>query len=62
MTPEARQAMIHAMVDRLAAQLEANPNDEEGWRRLARAYTVLGDTDKAQAAAERAAALAKPQK
>jgi cytochrome c-type biogenesis protein CcmH len=62
MTPEARQAMIHAMVDRLAAQLEANPNDEEGWRRLARAYTVLGDTDKAQAAAERAAALAKPPK
>jgi cytochrome c-type biogenesis protein CcmH len=62
MTPEARQAMIHAMVDRLAAQLEANPNDEEGWLRLARAYAVLGDADKARAAAERAAALAKPQK
>jgi cytochrome c-type biogenesis protein CcmH len=59
MTPEQRQAMIRAMVERLAARLEANPNDEEGWQRLARAYTVLGDAKKAQEAAARAAALAK---
>lgn len=59
MTPEARQAMIRAMVEQLAARLEANPNDEEGWQRLARAYTVLGDAEKAKEAAARAAALAK---
>jgi cytochrome c-type biogenesis protein CcmH len=58
MTPEQRQAMIRAMVERLAARLEANPDDEEGWQRLARAYTVLGDDEKAAEAAARAAALA----
>jgi cytochrome c-type biogenesis protein CcmH len=55
MSPEARQAMIRGMVDRLAARLEQNPNDKEGWVRLARAYDVLGETDKAAAARARAA-------
>ena len=58
-TPEERQAMIRSMVERLAARLEANPDDVEGWQRLARAYGVLGETQKAAAAASRAAALAK---
>jgi len=56
MSPEQRQAMIRGMVGRLAARLEQNPNDKEGWARLAHAYDVLGETDKAQAARARAAA------
>src|SRR5437868_11742610 len=60
MSPAERQAMIRGMVDRLAARLDANPDDAEGWQRLARAYAVLGETEKAEAAAARAAALAKP--
>jgi cytochrome c-type biogenesis protein CcmH len=56
MSPEERATMIRGMVDRLAARLEQNPNDKEGWTRLARAYDVLGETEKAQAARARAAA------
>ncbi len=55
MSPQERQAMIHGMVGRLAARLEQNPNDKEGWTRLAHAYDVLGETDKAEAARARAA-------
>jgi cytochrome c-type biogenesis protein CcmH len=57
MSPEQRQSMVRGMVDRLATRLEQNPNDEEGWARLAHAYDVLGETDKAQAARARAAAV-----
>ena len=57
MSPEERQAMIRGMVERLAARLGQNPNDKEGWVRLAHAYDVLGETDKAAAARARAAAL-----
>ena len=56
MSPEERMAMIRGMVERLAARLEQNPGDKEGWMRLARAYEVLGEADKAQAAHARAAA------
>jgi cytochrome c-type biogenesis protein CcmH len=42
-----RQAMIHAMVDRLAGELKANPHDSGGWVRLMRARMVLGETGKA---------------
>ncbi|MGB9646917.1 MAG: c-type cytochrome biogenesis protein CcmI, partial [Stellaceae bacterium] len=55
MSPEERQAMIRSMVDRLAARLEQNPNDKDGWNRLAHAYDVLGETEKAKAARTRAA-------
>jgi cytochrome c-type biogenesis protein CcmH len=41
---------IGAMVAGLAARLHQTPNDSEGWQRLIRAYAVLGDTPKAQAA------------
>ena len=34
--------MIDAMVAKLSARLQSEPNDVNGWRRLARAYTVLG--------------------
>ena len=43
-----------AMVAQLASRLEANPNDLEGWLRLIRAYTVLGDKEKAGAALAKA--------
>lgn len=39
---EERQAMIAAMVAGLAARLEAEPGDAEGWRMLARSQLVLG--------------------
>jgi cytochrome c-type biogenesis protein CcmH len=55
MSPEERQAMIRGMVDRLAARLEQNPDDKEGWSRLAHAYDVLGEPEKAASARTRAA-------
>ena len=39
-----------AMVAMLAARLKADPNDALGWVRLMRAYTVLGETQKARQA------------
>ena len=58
MTPDERMAMIRAMVEGLAARLEEDPDDLEGWRRLARSYAVLGEPAKAADALRRAAALA----
>jgi cytochrome c-type biogenesis protein CcmH len=55
MSPQEQAEMIHAMVDKLAAKLEANPDDADGWRKLARAYQVLGENDKAKTALDRAA-------
>jgi cytochrome c-type biogenesis protein CcmH len=55
MTPEQQQTMIRTMVASLAAKLEANPDNPAGWRQLSRAYSVLGETEKAEAALERAA-------
>ena len=42
--------MIRSMVDGLEQKLAANPDNLDGWLRLIRARTVLGDTDKAKAA------------
>jgi cytochrome c-type biogenesis protein CcmH len=56
MSPEEQNEMIEGMVSKLAAKLEANPDDADGWRRLARAYQVLGQNDKAKTALDRAAA------
>jgi cytochrome c-type biogenesis protein CcmH len=39
-----------AMVAGLAARLAQNPDDPAGWQRLIKAYTVLGETDKAKEA------------
>lgn len=55
--PEQRAAMIEGMVARLAERLKQMPDDAEGWLRLARAYRVMGRTQDARAALERAAAL-----
>ncbi len=53
-----RQAMIRTMVQRLADRLKQNPGDLAGWRRLTRAYEVLGEAEKARDAKARADALA----
>jgi cytochrome c-type biogenesis protein CcmH len=39
-----------SMVAQLAGELKADPHDAPGWRRLMRAYTVLGQPDQAKAA------------
>ena len=51
-----RTAMIEDMVTGLAARLETQSDDAEGWLRLVRSYTVLGRTDEAQKALTRAKA------
>lgn len=48
------EAAIRAMVDGLAARLDANPDDPEGWVRLVRAWSVLGETGRRDAALARA--------
>ncbi|WP_454915701.1 c-type cytochrome biogenesis protein CcmI [Xanthobacter sediminis] len=45
-----RSAMIRGMVQRLEDRLAAAPDDLDGWLRLARAFTVLGESDKAKGA------------
>src|SRR5213078_5280699 len=47
-SPEERRAMILAMVGNLAAKLEQQPDDVEGWARLGRSYVVLGEPQKAR--------------
>jgi cytochrome c-type biogenesis protein CcmH len=51
LTPEQRTAMVRGMVARLAERLNRDGSDIEGWLRLVRSYMVLGDRDKALAAA-----------
>ncbi|MFN3513634.1 MAG: c-type cytochrome biogenesis protein CcmI [Phenylobacterium sp.] len=41
---------IRGMVEGLAARLEAEPDDAEGWVRLVRSYAVLGETVRRDAA------------
>lgn len=55
--PEERRAMIESMVARLAARLEQQPDDAEGWARLGRSYMVLGQPAKARDAYGRAVTL-----
>lgn len=43
MAPADQQAMIKSMVARLAGKLKDNPDDLQGWKRLAQAYGVIGD-------------------
>ena len=51
MNPDQQNDMIRTMVARLADQLKADGSNLAGWERLLRAYMVLGDHDKAKAAA-----------
>lgn len=57
--PEEQQAAIREMVEGLAARLERQPDDVQGWRMLARSYGVLGEPEKAAEAYERVARLAR---
>lgn len=50
MKPEDRNTMVNSMVERLAERLKQDGSDVEGWLRLVRAYTVLGDRDRALSA------------
>jgi cytochrome c-type biogenesis protein CcmH len=50
MTPEQRQAFIESMVERLAAKMKEEPENLEGWIRLANAYGVLGKRAESRAA------------
>lgn len=50
MSAEERNAMINSMVSGLAERLADEPDDIDGWQRLARAYEVLGREGDAVAA------------
>jgi cytochrome c-type biogenesis protein CcmH len=47
MTEDEQNEMISGMVQRLRDRLVEEPNDTDGWMRLARAYNVLGQTENA---------------
>ena len=46
--------MIESMVARLAQRMAENGSDVDGWLRLIKAYSVLGERDKAVTAATNA--------
>lgn len=54
MSAQDRQAMIEGMVGRLAERLKSEPADKDGWRRLIRAYAVMGREEDGRAAVEQA--------
>ena len=54
MAPAERNGMIEGMVARLAQKMAENGSDVDGWLRLIKAYSVLGERDKALAAAANA--------
>jgi cytochrome c-type biogenesis protein CcmH len=62
--PEQRMAMIKSMIERLAERLGKDGSDIEGWLRLVRSYMVLGERERALAAAgeARRALAAEPDK
>ena len=64
MSADEQKQMIGGMVARLADRLKQDGSDIDGWLRLVRAYTVLNERDKAQAAAVDAkrALAAEPEK
>ncbi len=57
MSPEDRAEMIESMIEGLAARLEENPREFDGWLRLIRAYSVIKQQDKARAALDQALAI-----
>jgi cytochrome c-type biogenesis protein CcmH len=56
MSPQDRMQMIQGMVAKLAAEMEQQPKNVDGWLRLGRAYDVLGEKEKSLDAYRRAAA------
>ena len=59
MSEKERKFFIRSMVDRLAERLKSEPNDLNGWRRLARAYRVLGEKQNAALVEKRIIELTK---
>ncbi|MGI9412950.1 MAG: c-type cytochrome biogenesis protein CcmI [Hyphomicrobiales bacterium] len=55
MTADEQREMIEGMVARLASRLDQDGSDLNGWLRLVQAYVVLGKTDKARGALDKAA-------
>ncbi len=57
MTSEERDQFIGSMVQRLATRLEKEPDDLQGWLRLAKSYSVLGENKKALSSYQKAMEL-----
>ena len=57
MSPEEQKAMIRSMVEGLDQRLASNGDDIEGWLRLIRARSVLGEMEKATMALAKARGL-----
>jgi len=47
---KAADDQVEQMVNKLAARLKTNPNDQKGWAMLARSFKVMGRFDEAEAA------------
>jgi cytochrome c-type biogenesis protein CcmH len=58
MTSEERDGFILSMVQRLADRLQQQPDDLQGWLRLAQSYDVLGEKEKALSSYRKAMELA----
>ena len=58
MTSKDRDQFIDNMVQRLAARLEKEPNDLQGWLRLAKSYSVLGENQNSVSSYQQAMKLA----
>jgi len=58
MTAEKRDGFIRGMVQRLADRLGQQPDDLQGWLRLAQSYSVLGEKEKALSSYRKAMELA----
>jgi len=54
---KAANDQVEQMVNKLAARLKTNPNDQKGWAMLARSYKVMGRFDEAEAAFVKAGEL-----
>lgn len=57
MTLEEREEFIRSMVGNLAARMEDEPENLQGWMQLATAYTVLGEVENARDAYTNAKAI-----
>ena len=54
LSADQRNTMVRGMVERLAERLQHDGSDPDGWLRLVRSYMVLGEAEKARAAAAEA--------
>ncbi|MDJ0630783.1 MAG: c-type cytochrome biogenesis protein CcmI [Rhodobacter sp.] len=57
MTQAERDSMVEGMVAGLAARLEEQPNDPDGWVMLVRSYATLGQQERAREAYSQAAGI-----